>query len=291
MKQRPKPFFLFLWIILLTLSACSGLKKQPGYYKLQQQISPDSASRIKNHILSISNDLFKPYQYTGAGNITINYRLLEPIKPEKQHQYPLVLILHGSGHPIGTDNKSQLGVLAKLWAQETIRKKYPAYVVVPQFPRRSSNYIPDTARKVLTSVPDSCLTTALRLIDSLRNTLPIDNNRIYVLGFSMGGSSTINSLGLRPDLFAAGISISGIPDFKETATLANTPLWLIHGNADTENPMGGDSLLYKELKALRGEHITFWEIDQLQHEVYAELYATDIIPEWLFQQKVNRGVE
>jgi predicted peptidase len=107
----------------------------------------------------------------------------------------------------------------------------------------------------------------------------------------MGGSSTINSLDLRPGLFAAGISISGIPDFKETATLAKIPLWLIHGNADTENPMGSDSLLYKELRSLRGKQITFWEVDQLQHEVYAELYATDIIPEWLFRQKVNRGVE
>jgi predicted peptidase len=287
----PLRTILFTLFIGAAVTACSGLKKQTGYYKLQQQISPDSASKIKNNILSISNDVFKPYQYTGAGNITINYRLLEPIKPEKQHQYPLVLILHSSGRPIGTDNKSQLGVLAKLWAQENIRQKYPAYVVVPQFPRRSSNYIVDTARKVLTSVPDSCLTAALQLIDSLKNVLPIDNNRIYVLGFSMGGSSTINSLDLRPDLFAAGISISGIPDFKETAMLASIPLWLIHGNADTENPMGSDSLLYKELRSLQGEHITFWEVDHLQHEVYAELYATDIIPEWLFQQKINRGVE
>jgi predicted peptidase len=276
---------LFILFIGLTLSACPGIKKQTGYYKLQQQISPDSASRIRNRILSIDNEVFRPFQYTGAGNITINYRLLEPVRSNNKDKYPLVLVLHGSGRPIGTDNKSQLGVLAKLWAQENIREKYPAYVVVPQFPRRSSNYIPDTVRKVLTSVPDSCLTVTFQLIDSLKKVLPIDENRIYVLGFSMGGSSTINSLDLRPDLFAAGISISGIPDFNETARLAKMPLWLIHGNADTENPMGSDSLLYKELRSLHAEHITFWEVDRLQHEVYAGLYATDIIPDWLFRNR------
>src|ERR1700754_151402 len=214
---------IFILSIVSTLSSCSGLKKQTGYYKLQQQISPDSANKIKNNILAISNDVFRPFQYTGVGSITINYRLLEPIQRNNKDKYPLVLVLHGSGRPIGTDNKSQLGVLAKFWAQENIREKYPAYVLVPQFPRRSSNYRSDTVRKVLTSVPDSCLTVAFQLIDSLKNQLPIDDSRIYVLGFSMGGSSTINSLDSRPDLFAAGISISGIPDFDQTATLAHMP--------------------------------------------------------------------
>jgi len=273
-------------ISLLALTSCMGLKKKTGYYRLQPAMNADSAETIKTKILhTVDTGVFKPIAYTGTGMITINTRLLEPVSPDTGRKYPLVLVLHSSGRPIGTDNVSQLGVLARLWAQPAIREKYPAYVLVPQFPRRSSNYSPDPSRKVLSSVPDSCLTTALELVDAILKMFPIDNRRIYVVGFSMGGSSAINAMGLRPDLFAAGLSISGIPDFGHLTTLAKTPLWLVHGNADTENPMSSDSVLYKELEALHDEHITFWEIEGLQHELYPELYTTDAIPAWLFQQQ------
>jgi predicted peptidase len=266
---------------IITLSACSGEKKDTGHYRLSQQISKDSAEKIKNNIRAISNDVLTAFQYTGANKITINYRLLSPASSNKKDKYPLVLVLHGSG-AVGTDNTTQLSVLVKLWAQPYIRERYFAYVLAPQFPQRSSNYSPDPDKKVLVSTPDPCLTTALQLIDSLKKTLPIDEKKIYVIGFSMGGSGTINSLELRPDLFAAAVAISGIPAFNHTNTLAKVPIWLIHGNADTENPMGSDSLLYEQLHARHDPHIKFWEIDHLGHDIYPDLYTGDKIPRWLF---------
>jgi predicted peptidase len=285
-RYHPEHMRKIVVLSLLLLTGCMGLKKKTGYYRLQPAMNADPAETIRNRILhSVDTGVFKPIAYTGTGMITINSRLLEPVSPDTGRKYPLVLVLHSSGRPIGTDNVSQLGVLAKLWAQPAIRKKYPAYVLVPQFPRRSSNYAPDPSRKVLASVPDSCLTTALELVDAVAKMFPIDGRRIYVVGFSMGGSGAINALGLRPGLFAAGLSISGIPDFGHLTALAKTPLWLVHGNADTENPMSSDSALYKELQALNDEHITFWEIGGLKHEIYPELYTTDAIPAWLFRQE------
>lgn len=278
----------------------TGFAKDTGYSRIKDPVSKDSADKVKNRFKEIDNESFVPNQYTGVNNITIRYRLLSPAvtRPEKngssnpnrqekekeKDKYPLVLVLHGSG-AVGTDNISQMGILAKLWAQPSIRKKYPAYIVVPQFPQRSSNYTPSPEKKVLVSTPAPCLTTALQLIDSLKKVLSVDEKKIYVIGFSMGGSGTINALDLRPDLFAAGISISGIPDFKNIPALSKTPIWLIHGNADHENPIGGDSLLYKELTALPEHHLKFWEIENLDHAIYSELYTSDLIPRWLFRQK------
>lgn len=51
----------------------------------------------------------------------------------------------------------------------------------------------------------------------------------------MGGSTVINSLSSRPDMFAAGVSIGGIPQFENIESLVNIPIWLIHGNLDIEN--------------------------------------------------------
>lgn len=272
-------------MVLLMQAACSVVQKDTGYYTIRQSISPDSASKIRDSIRAIGNEVFQPFQYTGAGRQVINYRLLAPAKINEQERYPLVLVLHSSGRPIGMDNVSQLGVLAKLWARPDIRARYPAYVVAPQFPVRSSNYTMSPDKNVLVSLPDPCLTTALELIDSLKKVLPIDGRRVYVIGFSMGGSSTINSLSLRPDLFAAAISISGIPAFGQINALAKIPLWIVHGNADHENPMVTDSLFYRELCSLHDRQVRFWEVEHLDHDIYAGLYKDDVIPRWLFQYK------
>ena len=273
-------------LILFTLAVApvSGQNSGNGYYRTQQLLSKDSTDKIKASLKGISNELFQPLAYTGRNNIPINYRMLAPARVDKQGRYPLVLVLHGSG-AVGTDNLAQLGVLVKLWARPDIQAKYPAYIVAPQFPRRSSNYAPDPDKKVLVSTPDACLSTALQLIDSLKKVLPVDESRIYVIGFSMGASSTINSLVLRPDLFAAGVAISGIPAFGHLDVLARVPLWIVHGNADTENPFPSDSLLFQRLQALHAGQLRFWEIDQLEHEIYYPLYTTEVLPEWLFRQK------
>lgn len=256
---------------VILLAACSGAKEDTGHRIVKQQINNEVALKAKNSLKESNNEDFKPFQYSN-----IHYRLLSPAVIDPKNTYPLVLVLHGSG-AVGTDNIAQLGVLAKLWTLPDIRNKYPVYVLAPQFPQRSSNYTLDSNRNVLVSTPDVCLTTALQLIDSLKKVLPVNGRKVYVIGFSMGASSALNSLALRPDLFAAAISVSGIPDFKRSGKV---PVWLIHGNADHENPFSSDSLFYK---VANDRHIKFWEIDQLEHEVYPELYMSDVIPEWLFR--------
>jgi predicted peptidase len=192
-------------------------------------------------------------------------------------------VFHGS-NAVGNDNTSQLGILAKLFATEEIQAKYPAFILAPQFPSRSSNYVLDYSRNVLTSVPQPCLTTALQLIDSLKSNLNIDEKRIYLIGFSMGASSVINALSLKLDLFAAGISISGIPQFNKVKTLTNIPIWLIHGNIDTENPFNSDKQFFEEVS--QNNKTRFWEFDNLAHnDIFSPAILTDELPKWLFKNK------
>lgn len=273
---------------LLVFTGCTGPRKDSGHYQFQQLQDRETADKLKLSIRQVNDNLFQPFQYTDSNNITIRYRLLNPAKTNSKNRYPLVLVLHGSG-AVGADNTSQLGILAKLWAQSFIREKYPAYIVAPQFPQRSSNYVLDENKKVLVSSPAACLSTALQLIDSLKQSLPVDQRKIYVIGFSMGASSAVNALELKPGLFAAAISISGIPSFRQVDLLAQTPLWLIHGNADTENPIGSDSLLYQTLQPLGKRHTLFWEINKFDHDIYAGLFTGDQIPRWLFRHKTPKN--
>jgi predicted peptidase len=267
------PFFLFAFITTQPEFGWSKIKKDNDtlLFKTIAQIR------------FIGNENFDSASFTGRNAIEINYRLLKPLHNDTTKKFPLVVVFHGSGS-IGNDNKSQLGVLVKLWASPANREKYPAYVLAPQFPSRSSNYVLDKRRNVLVSSPQPCLQTALQLIDSLKHTLNIDEKRIYLVGFSMGGSTVINALSAQPSWFAAGVSISGIPQFTEVKTLSTIPIWLMHGNLDTENPFECDKLFYKEVSVKNKTR--FWEFENTRHDdIFSIVILGENIPEWLFSKK------
>ena len=271
-----------LVVLLCGILSCNKSIHTFGKNKIEKSVDSIYLKQRIAEIKGLNTDVFTKGSFKGAGDTPIVYRLLKPKSTNRK--LPLVIVFHGS-NAVGNDNSNQLGILAKLFATDKIQAKYPAFVLAPQFPSRSSNYVMDQSRNVLTSVPQPCLTTALQLIDSLlKSNLNIDEHRIYLIGFSMGASSVINALSLKPDLFAAGISISGIPQFDKVKTLTNIPIWLIHGNMDTENPFNSDEKFFEEVKY--NNKTRFWEFDNLAHnDIFAPAILTDELPHWLFKNK------
>lgn len=273
--------FLFQFLLSICLSACVTVTAQ--YRKIVlPAISPAADEKIAA-VKATTAEAFQQGVFRGNTSFLIPYRLLSPL-PVKDKRYPLVIIFHGSG-AVGTDNTKQLGFLARSWADTDMRQRFPAFVLVPQFPSRSSNYDMDPGRQVLTSKVQPPVYTVLALIDSLKAVLPVDTNRIYLQGFSMGASTVLNAMSLRPGLFAAGIAFSGIADLKAQEILKHTPLWIIHGNADTENTFASDSLFYREMKANGAKHIRLWEIDGMPHELPLEMISNGTVAAWLFSKK------
>ena len=276
--------FSFLYLTFTT--SCSHTQNQFG-----QKVIPFPADTVASRqqiaqIRSLPNDVFDAASFTDKDQLTIPYRLFKPAADQHNTtaKLPLVVVFHSAGRPIGTDNVSQLGILPKLFAGADIQSKYPAYVLAPQFATRSSDYVTDSSRNVLASIPRPCLATALELIDSLKRTLNIDDKRIYAIGFSMGGSTVINALSARPNLFAAGISIAGIPQFSRIDDIKSIPLWLIHGTEDTENTIDSDLQFYKELKG--GKHTRFWKLANTSHDnIFSTSILGETLPGWLFKQQ------
>ncbi|WP_345083033.1 prolyl oligopeptidase family serine peptidase [Nemorincola caseinilytica] len=236
--------------------------------------------RLARSIKAVNTDLFEAGAYKGKNGHVIQYRLLRP-QGDKSKKYPLVVVLHGSG-AVGNDNRKHMGVMANMWATPEVRQKYPAYVLAPQFLSRSSNYAMNKQRGVLASAGQACMQPLLNLLDSLKRLPGIDDRRIYLVGYSMGGSTTMNILSQWPELFAAAVPISCIPQFDNMETLRHIPIWLIHGNADDVNNIASDRQFYKEMgdKSLT----TMWEFDKAGHE---DIFTTSVIgeylPQWLFQ--------
>lgn len=164
-------------------------------------------------------------------------RLTPPAKPGAR--YPLVLVLHGSG-AIGTDNKAQLGAFAAAWAEPAFAAAHPAIVVVPQVPVRSADYQPG-ADGLLASRPGGSLADVLALVDHLAKDPAVDPRRIYVAGFSMGGSAALNALVQRPKRFAAAVAFAPVPPPRDLAAkAAHISVLLVHGDQDDENPLEPD---------------------------------------------------
>lgn len=192
------------------------------------------------------------------------------------------MVFHGSG-AIGTDNISQMGVLSKMWLLPENRDQYPAFVLSPQFPVRSSNYHLDKNRNVQVSESNEYLDLVLKSVDSLSKTENIDENRIYVMGFSMGGATVMNAISKRPDLFAAAINVSGISEFSNLKEIKNIPLWIVHGGLDTDNRPESNLKFFNELK--ESGKVFFWNYKDKYHNNILSAELIKEIPQWIFKQK------
>jgi|GEM_PF-314549 len=270
---------------LFSLYSCKSSYREYGQSIVK--FSNDSVNTVlaKRSLNNLPDQDFLSLSFLTKEKQVIPYRLLTPINPNPVKKYPLIITFHNSTR-IGTDNKSQLEPMARIWLNGSIRKKYQTYVLAPQFAERSANYHLDQQRGILTSSPSLQLQAIPALIDSLKKTYPIDVSRIYLLGYSMGGSAVIELLNLRPGIFAAAVAIAAVPAFGNVNSLERVPIWLIHGSADTENPFAGSRELYREISVRHKTKFSIYE--QRTHDnIVSTALLGESIPQWLFARKLK----
>ncbi|MFT4253044.1 MAG: alpha/beta fold hydrolase [Caulobacter sp.] len=225
-------------------------------------------------------EAFVAADFTAPGGVRLPYRLLAPSAKER---LPLVVVLHGSG-AVGVDNKAQMGPFARSWARPETTKAFPAFVLVPQAPTRTADYAKG-ADRLPASRPGASLPAVQALIDDLTARLPIDPDRIYLVGFSMGGSAAMNLAADRPGRFAAVVAFSGVPPERALAPkVAPTPVMIVHGDKDRENPYAPD-LAWAGALADAGGTVRFVSYKGMAHLVPPDMMHDDAWRSWLFSQK------
>ena len=198
------------------------------------------------------------HQYEPHADEEMPYRLMGPIASDEGKLYPVIVSLHGGGGR-GADNRKQLRAWNRLLAEEALRKQYPSYVLAPQTTR-----LWDAAH--------------LEKIKAIVGALPAaDQDRVYLLGHSMGGHGSFILLQVDPGYFAAAAPSAGTgrgqdEPFIDASLIKDIPIWAFHGDRDTVAPYERAEELFAEMKQLGGNlKLTTWVGDA--HGVAAKMIS------------------
>jgi len=223
-------------------------------------------------------------KYIDKGD-TLNYRLLYP-DADTFRKYPLVIFLHGSGER-GNDNEAQLKWGVTNFATDHNMMLHPALVIAPQCPANVSwsNFSREKngTELHLQLAPTKPMQLVLGLIQQLTKTMPVDTNRIYITGLSMGGYGTFDAIARYPHLFAAAVPVCGGGDVSKAHSIAHLPIWIFHG---AEDPAVNPILSFDMTQALTkaGAHPGFTQYPAVGHFSWIEAYSDQMMIEWLFKQ-------
>ncbi len=210
---------------------------------------------------------------------------------ESEGPWPLILYLHGSGW-IGHDMQDL--------------KTYPEAIPPIMDDLANAEMLPQLFRSIVVSP----LCTAARVVqgtdywntDDLRDfleelllTYPIESDRIYLTGTSMGGCACWEFASKFPERVAAIIPIAGYaPPLTVLDNLGKTPAWAFHGDADSVVPVRDGINVVEQARSLGGD-VTFTVYPGEGHGVWVNqrIYLNPEIYEWLLrheEQTVRSGV-
>ena len=163
------------------------------------------------------------FEYAG---ITLPFRQLS-LNASADGPAALVLILHG-GTARGTDNAKQLEAAALDSVEQYLRaNEMKAILLAPQCPAdRMWNEAASSASPTMTD----CLRAWL---DEFAAANAVDSSRIYLFGFSMGGSGAWRLLNDNPTLFAGAGVAAATARMVRAQNVKATPVYAIAGANDT----------------------------------------------------------
>lgn len=189
--------------------------------------------------------------YKASNGITLPYQIYTPANLDKSKEYPVILFMHGLGS-VGTTGAHITSEVAQFVKNVTASEKYKDEVIIiaPQHPKGQKwvevDYKPGTYEFDNTPI-SKWLAAAKQLLDDKMKTLPIDADRVYGYGNSMGAFATIYMAMTYPELYAAIVPVAGGCDPTEAALIKDVPIWLFHGDADSTVDIVGSKTLYDNL--------------------------------------------
>lgn len=187
---------------------------------------------------------------------------------DETQKYPLVFFLHGAG-----ERGEDLDIACKHGYMKYVREnnaEYPFIFIAPQCP--NGKYW-------------ACYTESLfAFLDYICDTLPIDRERVYLTGLSMGGTGTWMLAMAEPERFTAIAPICGSGIYWNGGQLVNTPIMVYHGDCDDTVPIENSIEMVKSVNK-RGGHAEIKVCYGVGHNAWDIAYSNDELINWMLSHK------
>lgn len=258
-------------VLMFLLTACTPSSASPT-----ETLAPNPAP-TKTPLAPVTVDSLRPghtaYVFQSSTGVDVRYWLYLPDDFKQNTRWPLIFFLHGSG---------ERGVTIELAKQEGLpelleaRKDFPFIVVTPQLPSGFWNEYIDPIDELLTH---------------LEETLPIAPDQLYLTGISLGGFGAWEYALRYPDRFAAAVPIAGGYAFssdevpENICNLKNLPLWVFHGEGDTQVQPYQSQVLVDAIEMCGGD-VKFTLYPETDHQsTWVKAYDDPALYEWLLAHK------
>jgi len=230
------------------------------------------------------SDVYEAKIFQAKNGKTIPYRQYIPSEIDPNKKYPLVLFFHGAGER-GTNNISQLQWGLKPLYSYLKANNVEAIVIVPQCPTKKQWVDTPWGKPshVMPEHPTEPMSLSIELLKSKIKKLPVDTNRIYVTGLSMGGFGAWDIVQRIPALFAAAMPVCGGGDTAQAKQFKNVPVWAFHGSKDGVVTPKRSRDMVKAINSAGG-HAKLTEFP-VGHAAWKPAFKEKAHWDWLFSQK------
>lgn len=226
-----------------------------------------------------------PREYRTSDGEVFRYRWAEPEKTEFGRRYPIVVLLHGAGER-GTNNVDQLVHGAGPLLLYMKERGIAGYFLAGQMPC-GEQWVNTPYSQTSHRMPKEPSTQMARLfetLDAVMREFPIDADRVYVTGVSMGGYGTWDAIQRRPGFFAAAMPVCGGGDTHLAWTIREVPIWAWHGDNDGVVPPCRSRSMVSALWDVDG-NVRYTEVAGRGHAAWLDAYAHKPALDWLFAQR------
>lgn len=227
--------------------------------------SPDPAHLRYLHEVWVQDRTWWYAVKEARGEVKPDYMLTLPpgYDAARAERWPLVVFLHGSGGGEGTLASFVQG-----------RQDFPCIILAPRSPREW--WVPVTVKAA---------------IDEVLAQYPIDRDRIYLTGLSMGGFGTWIVGAEYPDLFAALAPVCGGGDPLDAPKMKHLPVWAFHGAQDQSVPLELGQAMVDALKAAGDNDVRFTVYPDVGHDSWNNAYTNPELFRWLLAQRRGQLVQ
>lgn len=130
----------------------------------------------------------------------------------------------------------------------------------------------------------------LAMLDRTMEELPVDPDRVYLTGLSMGGFGSWYIAALEPRRWAAVVPICGGASVRIAPGIKDIPIWVFHGGKDTVVPPRLSREMVEALRAAGGKP-RYTEFEEAGHDSWTPGYRHPEFLPWLFAQRRDGGKE